>query len=133
MKPIIILPPDKMSPDDIKMLRDNEICVVVASDPSAIKFLDPIPAASSRTKIEDAAIRLSRKILNTGCYDENTRANFARMYVELLAEGTPLDSKPSQAEQERQIFDAEKRNELQRLAREEAKAERAAAKAVKSK
>lgn len=131
MKPIIILPPDTMSADDIKLLRDNEICVVVASNPAAVKFVDLIPAALSRTKIENAAIAFSRKILNRGVYDDNTRGNLAKMYVELLVKGTALDPMGSREEWQKQIFDSEKADELRRLARKEAKAERAAAKKVK--
>lgn len=121
-----------MSPEDIKMLRDNAICVVVATNPATVKFLDPIPAAASRTKIENAAIALSRIILKRGTYDDNSRGSFAKMYVDLLAKGTPLDPEPSLAEREKEYFDQAKLDELRRLAKEEAKAERAAAKKAKT-
>lgn len=60
MKPMIILPPDTMSEDNIKLLRENDICVVTATNPGQVKFVDPIPAASSQTQMERSAIRLSR-------------------------------------------------------------------------
>lgn len=134
MKPIIILPPDAMADDQIQQLRDNGLCVVVAKDPSKVKFLDPIPSAAERTKIEDAAIQLSRKVLATGYWSHNdTRQNLAATFVDILVSGTKLDPKPQREEVERDVFDREKLDEIRRLAREEAKAERAAAKAAKAK
>lgn len=56
MKPIIILPPGSLSDSNIQLLRDNELCVVVAKDPAAVKFVDPIPAISSRTRIKGTAL-----------------------------------------------------------------------------
>ena len=130
MKPIIIIPPDTMSEADIKELRDNGLCVVTAKDPATVKFLDPIPSAAERTKVEDAAIQLSRRILNRDFWANNdTRKTMAENYVDILIRGTALDPKPSQAEVERQTFDSTKLDELRKLAREEAKAERLAAKA----
>ena len=118
-----------MSKDDIERLRKNELCVVVAANPATVKFVDPIPAASSRTKIEDAAITLSRRILTPGFLSNHqSRENLTAMFVDILVHGTPLDPAPSQAEMEKQIFDSAKADELRRLAKEEAKAERAAAK-----
>lgn len=43
MKPIIILPPNTMTDENIQLLRDNDLCVVVAEDPAAVKFIDPLP------------------------------------------------------------------------------------------
>jgi hypothetical protein len=136
MHPIIIIPPNTMSEADIKMLRDNELCVVVAKNPAAVKFLDPIPAAGQRTQIEAAAIKLSRILLNGQWANISNasqigRSEFARLYVELLTEGTALDRNGSREEQERRYFGEAKLDELRRLAREEAKAERAAAKKAK--
>jgi len=134
MKPMMIVPPDMMSDDNLKLLRDNGICVVVAEKPEAIKFLDPIPAAASRTQIEHAAIMLSRKLLGPESpWGGSTRDSVAKMFVDLLVTGTPLDPKPSIQEIERQIFHAEKAEEIRRIAREEARAERLAAKAAKAK
>lgn len=130
MKPMIILPPDAMSAEDIAELRKNHLCVVVAKDPALVKFVDPIPAQSSRTDIENAAIQLSRKMLTGDLYDSETKKDFAREFVDILVRGTPLDSRPTQAEHEKAVFNAAKDDELRRLAREEAKAERAAAKAA---
>lgn len=123
MKPIIILPPNTVSADDIKLLRENELCVVVAENPSLVKFVDPIPAQSSRTEVEKAAIQLSRKLLN-GQTDMSTLTNYrgsiAALFVDILMNGTRLDAR----------FEMMKDQELRELAREEARAERKAAKAA---
>lgn len=131
MKPIVIIPPDLMSKDDIDILRGNDICVVVATDPAKVRFLDPIPAAQNRSKIESAAILLSRRLLN-GVNSGSVfhKSDFARMYMELLIQGTPLDQNGTSEEQEQRAFDYEKRAETERLARAEAKAERDARKAA---
>jgi hypothetical protein len=128
MRPIIIVAPNLLDAENIKALRDNDICVVVAEDPSKVKFIDPIPAQSSRTKIEDAAIALSRKILKHGTFDDGSRRNFASMYVDLLINGTPLSQEPTQEEQEKQAYDYAKIDEIRKMAREDAKAEREAKK-----
>jgi hypothetical protein len=132
MNPIIILPPKAMSGTDIELLRKNGLCVVVAENPATVKFVDPIPAASSRTQIEDAAIKLSRKILSPGFWtNDGTRDSIARTYMDILIKGTALDPSRSQAELEQTVFNDAKRDELIRLAREEAKAERTVLKQVK--
>jgi hypothetical protein len=105
--------------------------VVEAADPAKVKFVDPIPAASSRSKIEDAAIQLSRKILNGQFNFPIGRGTCAETFVQLLVDGTSLDWKPTKQEREQEFFDDEKREELRRLARQEAKAERDAIKAAK--
>jgi len=134
MKPILILPPSEMSAEDMKLLRENGICVVEAKNPALVKFLDPIPSAAERTRTEDAAIELSRKILSREYWQsEETRGELARTYIDLLVKGTRLDPRPTKAEREQQIFDREKEDELRRLAREEAKAERLAMKAATQK
>lgn len=122
-----------MSETDIESLRKNDLCVVVSDDPAAIKFLDPIPASSSRTKIEDAAIKLSRMLLNKtwGNYSQSgmlSHSDFATIYCSILMEGTPLDRNPTKEENEQALFAQEKREEIKRIAREEARAERAAKK-----
>lgn len=137
MKPIIILPPKAMSDENIKLLRENEICVVVAEDPAAVKFIDPIPSMSSRTQVESAAIGLSRILLNGQWGDYSSlnqigRETFSRIYVDLLIKGSPLDKNhQTQAELEKKVFDAEKIDALRKLAQEEARAERVAAKEQK--
>ena len=134
-KPILILPPGAISKEDLAKLNDNGICTVEAADPSKIKFLDPIPSMKDRTKIEDAAIALSRRLLSWDVPNNVsvTKADAAQMYVKALIEGTCLSDKPTQEERERNLFNLEKDHEIRRLAREEAKAERAAEKAAKSK
>lgn len=137
MKPMLILPPDNMSDADIAELRKNDICVVVAKDPAKVKFVDPIPAASSRTQIEQAAIKFSRKILHRQWGHLTAEGSIgvnviSRLYLECLIAGTPLDTDGSREEQEQRYFDQRKLDELDRLAREEAKAERAKAKAAKA-
>lgn len=137
MKPIIILPPGAMTKEDMDRLRENDLCVVEAKEPALVKFVDPIPSVSSRTQIEDAAIQLSRRLMSPNFWqagrDSQTRLTCVRTFVDILLKGTPLDPDKTQQEIEREIFDAEKVSELKRLAREEAKAERAAAKAATKK
>jgi|SRR6185369_4432542 len=134
MKPIIILPENSMSAEDIKILRDNELCVVVAKDPAKVRFTDPIPASSSRTEIENAAIKLSRKVLNPLTWSDRDYAKtFTAFFVEILLEGTPLGSGPTQKEKEDAVYNNEKIETIRCLAREDAKAEREAAKAEKVK
>lgn len=130
MKPMIILPKGAMSEKDKEKLTENNICVVEAEEPSLVKFVDSVPEIASRTQIEQAAIQLSRKILdkNTWNYNSDTSKEMAKLYIDLLVKGTPLDPRPTQAEQEKQIFDLAKADELRRLAREEAKEERTASK-----
>jgi hypothetical protein len=135
MMPIVVLPPDSVSEADIEVLRKNGLCVVVAKEPSLVKFMDPIPAVVGRTAVEDAAIQLSRKILTKGFWNDTggTRKEIATAYYDILIKGTALDPNPSKKEREEEIFSLAKADELRRLAREEAKAERAAAKAAKKK
>jgi len=129
MKPMIILPPDVMDKENIDLLRENGICVVVAKDPAKVRFVDPIPAVASRTQMEQAAISLSRKILHPGFWnDDSTRQEMCSFYVELLTKGTPLDPRPSQEESEKKEYDAAKLQEIRELARNDARAERAAKK-----
>lgn len=116
-----------MSAYDIELLRKNSICVVVSSDPAKVKFLDPIPSASSRTDIENAAIQLSRRLFRGDLFPDNRR-DFAKLYMDCLIKGTSLDPMPQQAEQEKAIFDSTKAEEIRKMAREEAKAERIIAK-----
>ena len=133
MKPIIILPPDTMEPDAIQELRDNGLCVVVAKEPSRVKFLDPIPAVAGRTAVEQAAVLLSRKILNQGFWtSESTRKEVATAYVDILVKGTRLDPKGTPDENYEAIFNEEKAEEFRRLAREEARALRKAQKTPKT-
>lgn len=132
MRPIVILPKGVMDAADIAKLEENGICVVEAQDPAVVRFLDPIPAMTGRTAIEDAAIQLSRKVLSRNFWSDgnagdHTRAQMARAYVDILVRGTALDPNPTKAELERQVFDEAKRIELIRLAQEEAREDRRAA------
>jgi hypothetical protein len=137
MKPIIILPPDVMSADDISELRGNDLCVVIATDPAKVRFLDPIPTASSRSQIEDACIRLSRKILHghwTGKFNTESlsKTQIRSLYLDSLLSGSPLDPAGTKEQQEEAIISAARRDELCAIGREEARAERAAKKAAKT-
>lgn len=130
MKPMIILPPGMMSEQNIKTLRDNDICVVVAKDPAKVKFIDPIPSVSNRTQIENACIKLSRILLNGqwgDTYNQNElgRAQFSVLFLKCLMTGTPLDHRGTFEEQREFIIATEKAEEFRRIAREEARAERA--------
>jgi hypothetical protein len=128
MKPMMIIAPDVMDASEIEELRKNDICVAVAKDPDRIRFMDPIPCQSSRTQIETAAIELSRRVLRGDIFPNN-KSDFSRLFVECLLQGSPLQPTPTVSEIEANYFTSEKRAEIQRLARQEAKEERAAAKA----
>ena len=131
MKPIIIVPPKVLDAEAFKLLRENGLCVVEASDPAKVRFLDPIPASSNRSQMEMAAIRLSR-ILLTGTWGNffNTTClgvgEFARIYIKLLIEGSSLDPSGTLEEKQQRVFEQSKLEESARLGREEAKRERAA-------
>ncbi len=112
-----------MSKEDIEILRKNDICVVVATEPAKIRFLDPIPAIGQRTQIENTAIQLSRIILNNQAVSLDRR-DLTKTFVDILIKGTPLDAHGSQEEQNQRLFDYEKAEEIRKLARAEAKAER---------
>lgn len=128
MRPMIILPPGNMSAADIKVLNDNGICVVVSKNPAAVKFVDPIPSSVQRTKVESAAIQLSRKLLAGqiphDSYGTVTRQNYLNVYIDCLTRGTILDPNPTQEEREAEVYDEAKYTEIRKLAREDAKAQR---------
>lgn len=127
MKPIIVLPKGAMSPENVDQLRANDMCVVETDDPAAVKFLDPIPSVMQRSKVEEAAIQLSRKVLSglfNGTYPLS-RAELCVMYVECLVRGTPLSKEPSQQEMEQKAYDEARLDEKRRIAREDARAEAA--------
>lgn len=131
---MIIVPPDVLDAADRKALEENGVCVVVAKDPAKVRFMDPLPAASSRTQIEQAAIKFSRILLHRQWGKYNTNGligtdTFARIYVDCLVEGTALDQSGTVEEQEQRHYDSHRRDELARIAREDARAERAAKKA----
>jgi len=130
MKPIIIVPTKTLSPENLKMLRDNELCVIEAKDPAKIKFLDPIPSASQHDKAEAAAISLSRILLNGQWaeYDSSAqigRSTFSRIFVDLLIKGTALDRNGTIAQQRDNEYNYAYAQEVAKLAREDARNERA--------
>jgi hypothetical protein len=122
----------------IKALNDNDFCVVQAKDPSKIQFLDPIPAQSSRTKIDSAAIALSRIILN-GQFEKYTTNGYvgrelaAKIFVDLVVKGSPLDPLGSTEERCQSAYIQSKIEESARLGREDARAERLAKKEMAAK
>lgn len=135
MKPMIIIPPDLINAENIRLLRANGVCVVVAKDPAKVRFMDPILAMSARNEIDSAAIRLSRLLLNGQYKTSNggylSRADFTKLFVEILVKGTSLDARGTQEEYEQRMFDDAKREEIYKLAREEARAERKAKREAK--
>lgn len=131
MKPVIILPPETMSPEDIAKLNDNGFCVVESKDPARVKFVDSIPDALSRTALEQGALKLSRIILAKGFWSNDaTRQMLAAHLIDILVQGTPLDPYETRLEK---AYDFEKEEALRCLARADAKAERDAKKALKLK
>ena len=128
VKPMIVLPPGVMSQSDIKKLEGNELCVVVAKEPGKVRFMDPIACQSSRTEMEWAAIKLSRLLLNKSMWNNPDARwgadDFTREFVAYLIAGTPLHRNGTLEEQNKEAFDLAKYDELQRLAREEAREER---------
>lgn len=140
MKPMIVIPPDTMSDEDIKILRENGICIVVSKNPQALRFVDPIPAASSRTEIENTAIKFSRILLNrqwntffSTATDTLGSQNLSWIFSRILIESTALDARGSREEREAEIYETARFEEVRRIAREDARAEAAAKKAEKLK
>lgn len=131
MKPMIVVPPKNISDKDLRALRENGLCVVEAKNPSAVKFIDPIPALSSRSQIENAAIQLSRKLLSGDLVGHEYKKEVANLFVSLLVKGSPLDPNPTPSEKEAATFQQEKLDEIRKIAREEARAEKAARDAAK--
>ena len=130
MRPIIVLPPNTMAKEDVARLTENGICVVEATDPANVRFLDPILSAADRPMIEQAAVQLSRILLNGtwGPQQEIGRQKICSLFVECLVKGTKLDRNPTQQERESTIYNEIKEQEIRRLAREEARVEREAMK-----
>lgn len=127
-----------MSSSDIKLLRDNGICVVVCKDPAKVKFLDPIPSVSDRSTIEVAAIKMSRLLLNRCWGDISTSSvldhgDFAKLFVSCLVTGTPLDRNGTPEEKLAEQARWAKIEEVRKIAREEARAERKVQKEALSK
>lgn len=62
-----------------------------------------------------------------------TKTDIRGLFFECLMKGTPLDSNPTIEEQEEKIITMARRNELDKIGREEAREAAAARKAVKAK
>jgi len=138
VKPIIIVPTKTLSAENLKLLRDNDLCVIECKDPAKVKFLDPIPSAVQRTKVEDAAIKLSRILLNeTWGYYSNanslSKADCCRIYVDMLIKGTALDRHGTIEEQRENAYNYAFKEETEKLARQEAREARAKKKAEAAK
>jgi len=134
VKPMIIVPPELLDAADRKALEDNGVCVVVAKDPAKLRFMDPLPAVSNRSEIEMAALKMSRILLNRQWGNYTTSAvvgadTFARIFADCLIEGTRLSLNGTIEEREQKQYDLARMDELARIAREDARAERAAKKA----
>ena len=84
IKPIIVLPKGEVTKRDIKKLNDNGLCVVEASDPSKVRFIDPPPEGYSVQ--ERAAIELFRVLVAKPGFSIN-RSGLTEMYVEVLMRG----------------------------------------------
>lgn len=96
MKPIVILPPNAMSEADIQLLRDNGLCVVVAEDPAAVEFVDPLPAASSRNEIERGLLELAQRVMSAEFWNQHAycqRSDVTRVFSEIIMRGTQLRAK----------------------------------------
>lgn len=124
-----------MSPKAVEQLNGNGFCVVEAKDPARVKFIDPIPSQSSRTEIEDAAIKLSRVMLNgnwRGMWnaDSVSQSGAAHIFCQFLMQGTALDSRGTIDDQKKEAYQREQIEEMRRVAREDVRAERVAAKAA---
>ena len=63
MKPMLILPPDEMSTEDMERLRDNGICVVESKRPDEIRFLQT-PLDSNHDEVIEASLQLTRFVVN---------------------------------------------------------------------
>lgn len=138
MKPMIILPVGLMAESEIAKLNDNGLCVVVCKDPSKVKFVDPIPASSQRGKLENAAIKLSRKLLTRTWGDHSTagmlgHSDFTSIFCKMLIEGTELDQNGSIEEQVEAKRVHGMRDEAYAIGREEARKEAVAKREAKNK
>lgn len=89
IQPIVILPPDKMSDEDVQRLRDNGICVVVCGDPDAVRFMEPPPGNYEAAEL--AAIELFRYVMqhnSSSCWE---RRQLAEIWAGILIRGTRLE------------------------------------------
>lgn len=91
MKPILILPPEQMSPEDMERLRENDICVVEAKDPSLIRFCDP-PPSGNYDQVVEASLNLSRYVINSdsGPNCTFTMRQLSTYWAQLLLNAHPI-------------------------------------------
>jgi hypothetical protein len=79
MQPILVLPPDEMSPEDMQRLRDNGICVVEAKHPGELRFIDP-PPVGNHDQVTEASLNLTRFVVNNyqsgGSYNAKDLAGY---------------------------------------------------------
>lgn len=93
MKPILILPPGEMSPEDMDRLRENDICVVEAKDPSAIRFCDP-PPSGNYDQVTEASLTLSRYVVNNTTQGSHDARSLAAYWAKLLMDAHPIRKQP---------------------------------------
>lgn len=82
MKPVVIIPPKTMSPEDIQRMRDTGLCVVECTKPHMVRFLDPPPcsvAVRDRAAIETFKMIWSRRVEYPF-----TRDGLAKVFVGVL-------------------------------------------------
>ncbi len=92
MRPVIIIPRKTVTKKDIELLRDNGICVVEATDPSLVRFIEPPPEGYSVQEL--AAIKLSRYLLGPNNEYSRDRDSIGALYAHFVIQGSPLDSQP---------------------------------------
>ena len=88
MKPILVLPPDNMSAEDIALLREIDICVVVAKNPADLRFIDP-PPTGNYDQVTEASLNLSRLIINNTDKNYSTR-ELASFWAQALINAHPV-------------------------------------------
>lgn len=87
IRPVIILPPDEMSEDDIGKLNNNGFCVVVAKHPDQVRFMEP--PLQSYPAPERAALKLCRVIMASR--EKNvTLQDLTQRLCDFLMEGVPI-------------------------------------------
>lgn len=89
IKPLIILPKNQMSAEDIQRLNDNGLCVVEAEDPSLVRFAEPPPAMEYDVR-ERAALQLFRRLMQR-TNASYTRTDIANFYCDFILNGSPLE------------------------------------------
>lgn len=90
MKPVIVLPPKSVSKADIKELRENGICVIVAKDPSVVRFIEPPP--NGYNEQEKAAIKLCRYLVRRDNTASCGRQEIMALLAHFFIEGSPLQT-----------------------------------------